>query len=212
MKKNLDVITFRNGDTIPLAKTNQEWEEAGENGRPAWCYYENNSQNGEKYGKLYNWFAVNDPRGLAPAGWHIANDKEWKTLTDLLGGDKVAGKKLKSSFGWTDYKGKGKCTVCEKWSSEYKAGNTCTSCKDKREILGSLSGSGTDDNGFTALPGGYRFSDGYFSKIGEFGGWWTSNDGATHYTWARTLVSKSKGIIRTFYDKEDGLYVRCIKD
>ena len=100
--KNLDVSKFRNGDAIPLAKTNAEWELAGQNYQPAWCYYENNGENGTKYGKLYNWYAVNDPRGLAPAGFHIPSDAEWTLLTDYLGGETAAGTKMKSSFGWDE--------------------------------------------------------------------------------------------------------------
>ena len=66
----------------------------------AWCYYENNTANGSSYGKLYNWYAVTDPRGLAPKGYHIPSDAEWKILTDYLGGESVAGTKMKSSSGW----------------------------------------------------------------------------------------------------------------
>ena len=100
--KNLDVAIFRNGDAIPEAKTNEEWEAAGYNKQPAWCYYENNTANGTKYGKLYNWYAVNDPRGLAPAGWHIPTDGEWTVLSTYLSGEDVAGEKMKSSSGWND--------------------------------------------------------------------------------------------------------------
>ena len=102
MTKNLDVSTFSNGDPIPEAKTNEAWEAAGENKQPAWCYYDNDPANGAKYGKLYNWYAVNDPRGLAPAGYHIPTDPEWTVLTDYLGGENVAGKKMKSTSGWYD--------------------------------------------------------------------------------------------------------------
>jgi uncharacterized protein (TIGR02145 family) len=102
MTKNLDVATFRNGDSIPHAKTDEEWEKAGENGQPAWCYYDNDPANGEKYGKLYNWFAVNDPRGLVPVGYHIPSDAEWTKLTDFLGGEEVAGTKMKSTSGWAE--------------------------------------------------------------------------------------------------------------
>jgi len=101
MTKNLDVSTFRNGDPIPEAKTDGEWAQAGDNKQPAWCYYDNDPANGEKYGKLYNWYAVNDPRGLAPAGYHIPSDAEWTKLTDFLGGGEVAGPKMKSKTGWT---------------------------------------------------------------------------------------------------------------
>ena len=96
MTENLNVDKFRNGDPIPEAKTYEEWKKAGENKQPAWCNYKNDPANGEKYGKLYNWFAVNDPRGLAPKGCHIPSDKEWTVLTDFLGGNKVAGTKMKS--------------------------------------------------------------------------------------------------------------------
>jgi len=100
MKENLDVNTFRNGDPIIEAKTDKEWKEAGENKTPAWCYYKNKTENGIKYGKLYNWYVVKDPRGLAPQGFHLPSDAEWTTLTKFLGGEDAAGTKLKSSEGW----------------------------------------------------------------------------------------------------------------
>lgn len=107
MTKNLDVSTFRNGDPIPQAKTNEEWEKAGKNKQPAWCYYDNDPANGAKYGKLYNWYAVNDSRGLAPVGYHIPSDAEWKDLEDFLKDledflGKAAGKKMKSTSGWEE--------------------------------------------------------------------------------------------------------------
>jgi uncharacterized protein (TIGR02145 family) len=100
--QNLSTAKFRNGDPIIEAKTDAEWKTAGENGQPAWCYYKNIPANGVKYGKLYNWFAVNDPRGLAPAGFHIPTDEELTTLTSYLGGEDIAGKKMKSTSGWID--------------------------------------------------------------------------------------------------------------
>lgn len=99
---NLNVSTFRNGDTIPEARTNKEWVTAGESGKPAWCYYNNDPANGPKYGKLYNWYAVNDPRGLAPEGWSLPSDADWSKLAYFLGGPDAAGSKLKSSDGWID--------------------------------------------------------------------------------------------------------------
>jgi len=102
MTNNLNVDTFRNGDAIPQATTDEEWEKAWEEGKPAWCYYDNDPKNGDKYGKLYNWYAVTDPRGLAPSGWHIPSDAEWTILTDNLGGKDEAGHKMKSQAGWDD--------------------------------------------------------------------------------------------------------------
>lgn len=100
MSKNLNVSKFVNGDPIIEAKTNEAWIEVGQKRIPAWCYYKNDSINGQKYGKLYNWFAVIDPRGLAPEGWHIPSEKEWQKLIETLGGVKVAGTKMKSNNGW----------------------------------------------------------------------------------------------------------------
>ena len=103
MKKNLDVLRFRNGDLIPEAKTEVEWHLAFKNKKPAWCNYENDPSNGEKYGKLYNWYAVNDPRGLAPEGWHIPTDAEWTKLSAYLGDEEdEVGVKMKSISGWND--------------------------------------------------------------------------------------------------------------
>ena len=102
--KNLDVDKFRNGDIIPEAKTDEDWKLAGDKGIPAWCYYDNDPENGKKYGKLYNWYAINDPRGLAPDGYHVPNDSEWKAIENLLGKD--PGHKLKSKNGWK-YPGNG---------------------------------------------------------------------------------------------------------
>jgi uncharacterized protein (TIGR02145 family) len=95
MTRNLDVDRFRNGDLIPHIESDVEWEESGENGQPAWCYYDNDPENGKKYRKLYNWFAVNDPRGLAPEGSHITSQKEWTILVEFLGGFEIAGLKMK---------------------------------------------------------------------------------------------------------------------
>ena len=93
--KNLDVTTYRNGEVIPQVQDANAWANLRTG---AWCYYENNTANGSSYGKLYNWYAVNDPRGLAPKGYHIPSDAEWNILSDNLGDE--AGTKMKSSSGW----------------------------------------------------------------------------------------------------------------
>ncbi|TNE53146.1 MAG: hypothetical protein EP338_11410 [Bacteroidetes bacterium] len=92
--KNLTVSKFRNGDEISHAKSNKEWMEAFDNQTPAYCYFDNDESNNEKYGKLYNFYAVRDSRGLAPEGWHVATDEEWKILIDSLGGNQKANYKL----------------------------------------------------------------------------------------------------------------------
>ncbi len=135
MTKNLDVSTFRNGDPIPQAKTAAEWKAADENKQPAWCYYDNDPANGAKYGKLYNWYAVNDSRGLAPAGYHIPSDVEWKQLTDFLGSE--AGKKMKSKSGWKSYTSGGSktCPNCKYWNAEYRKRCLVIRAKTHEEFL-----------------------------------------------------------------------------
>ena len=97
MAENLRVAHYRNGEAIPNVINNDEWANLTSG---AYCNYDNNPTNGRKYGKLYNWYAVDDYRGLAPAGWHVATNEEWTTLTNYLKGEDVAGGKLKSKTGW----------------------------------------------------------------------------------------------------------------
>lgn len=99
MAENLSVEHYRNGDVIPHVQDSADWVNLTTG---AWCYYVKKSENIKTYGKLYNWYAVNDSRGLAPEGWHIPNNIEWSILIEFLGGNKVAGKKLKSKNGWYD--------------------------------------------------------------------------------------------------------------
>jgi uncharacterized protein (TIGR02145 family) len=182
MTENLNVSKFRNGDVIPEAKTYEEWRNAGHRGLPAWCYYENKTENGEKYGKLYNWFAVNDPRGLAPDGWHVPSDNEWSILIDFLGGNDIAGKKMKSTSGWNKI-------------SLFKSGN------------------GSNESGFTGLPGGYRDNDGSYYDIGTIGYWWSSSESYSDYdAWNCNLYYNYGIASRDGYFKENGLTIRCLRD
>jgi uncharacterized protein (TIGR02145 family) len=89
---NLDVSTYRNGDAIPQVTDPTVWASLTTG---AWCHYNNNPANDAIYGKLYNWYAVNDVRGLAPTGYHIPTESESNLLSTYLGGDIVSGGKLK---------------------------------------------------------------------------------------------------------------------
>ncbi len=94
--KNLDVDRYRNGDPIPQITNRNEWLNASSG---AWCWYgfSYDSINSKKYGKLYNWYAINDPRGIAPQGWHVPTDLEWGILATYLGGESLAGGPLKET-------------------------------------------------------------------------------------------------------------------
>lgn len=179
---NLNVSTFRNGDTIPEIKGFEEWLTAGKEEKPAWCYYDNDTLNGKKYGKLYNWYAVNDKRGLAPEGWHIPSDEEWKVLTDYLGGDGTAAIELKSDEGWA-----------KKTQFRYAS-------------------NGTNVSGFAGLPGGFRGMGffvnegeyGYWWSSTEYG-----NSGQPH---CRYMSYNDSNVGRWYKYRASGLSVRCLKD
>jgi uncharacterized protein (TIGR02145 family) len=99
MKQNLKVSKYRNGDSIPTNLSNSTWQ-ATTSG--AYAIYNNTATNDSIYGKLYNWYAVADSRGLCPTGWHVPGDAEWTTLENFLGGSSVAGGKMKAvSSLWT---------------------------------------------------------------------------------------------------------------
>ncbi len=186
MTKNLDVITYKNGESIPQAKSEEEWKKAGESKQPAWCYYDNDSAIGVKYGKLYNWYAVIDARGLCPTGWHVPSFDEWTNLINTIGG-KEAGYKMKSTSGW-----------------------------EFRNILSQeyVSGNGTDSTGFSGLPGGSR--DGIrtmsFSTIGYFSFWWSSSESSSKYAYFLSLSNHNSKIQMKDEDKESGFSVRCLRD
>ena len=97
MAENLRVSRYRSGDPIPEVTDDRAWPAAGSG---AWCVYEHRPENGKAYGKLYNWHAVNDRRGLAPIGWHVATDREWTALAEALGGESHAGAAMKASGKW----------------------------------------------------------------------------------------------------------------
>jgi uncharacterized protein (TIGR02145 family) len=96
MAHNFDGVTFSNGDSIPHAKSAEEWERAGREGKPAWCYYKNDAGMGGKYGRIYNWYTINDARGFSPEGWHVPTNGEWIALEEFVG-TAEAGQRLKCS-------------------------------------------------------------------------------------------------------------------
>ncbi len=100
---NLDVTNFRNGDEIPEARTDEEWEAAGINEQPAWCYINNDTVSGKFKVKLYNWYAVNDARGLAPDGYHIPTEEDFIKIS-FIKNNHVSLKKYKSFLNTVDFK------------------------------------------------------------------------------------------------------------
>ena len=215
MTKNLNVDKFRNGDPIPEAKTDAEWLSAGENEQPAWCYYDNDPANGAKYGKLYNWFAVNDNRGLAPEGYHIPSDEEWITLENYLG--VKASQKMKNTSGWDGWTTGGykTCSNCEDLNAEARKKAPCHTCRETRsvakpEVMQSING--TNSSGFSGYAGGFRLKLGTFGNIGKNGDWWSSTELNPGEAYDRFLNCSDGNVGRSINDKEIGFSVRCLKD
>lgn len=211
MTENLNVSSFRNGDPIQEAKTREEWITAGKLGKPAWCYYENDPSNEFKYGKLYNWFAVSDPRGLAPIGWRIPNFEDMNLLDSYLWSD--VGLKLKNQSGWGSWTVEERCKGCLGWTEDQRKIKKCISCDNRGvRISKTNSGNGTNLSGFSALPGGFRNSNGAFEKIGLQCNFWSSTPQYSLYGRYRSLSNMDDELIMNYTTKDFGMSVRCLKE
>ena len=209
MSTNLNVSTYRNGDVIPQVQDKDTWDKLTTG---AWCYYENNAANGTKYGKLYNWYAVNDARGLAPAGWHIPTDQEWTVLENSLGDD--AGKKMKSTSGWESWTEDITCSNCKTWNAEYRRKKECNVCQDTR-VNGkkTYSGNGINSSGFTGFQGNFRYTNGDFPYVGYYtGNWWSASEGSESDAWSRRLYPSGSDLYPINNNKDNGFSVRCVRD
>ena len=185
MKKNLDVSTYRNGDVIPQVTDPSAWLNLTTG---AWCYYNNDPANSSVYGKLYNWYAVNDPRGLAPSGWHVPSDAEWTTLTNCLGGATIAGGKLK-----------------EKGTKRWLSPNTgATNVSGFTALPGGVLVSIDGQFSGKSLVGSF-WSSSVFSYNAAFSRRLVYNSGALQG--GVTIFNETSGTLNM-----DGLSVRCVKD
>ena len=100
--KNLNVSHFANGDTIPQAKKNQEWVKAANDKKPAWCYIQNNTEDSYNKGKLYNWYAINDVRGLSAYPFFIPIQEDFENMVSSIGSENNPAQKLKCPFSWEE--------------------------------------------------------------------------------------------------------------
>jgi len=187
MTKNLDVTTYRNGDTIPQVTDPTAWANLTTG---AWCYYYNDPANGPIYGKLYNWYAVNDTRGLAPTGWHVASDAEWNKLVKCI--DPSAD------------------TTCQSCSQSAGAGGAMKETGTSHWL--SPNAGATNSSGFAGLPGGYRDYNGTFLNVGDNGYWWSSTESTTTVAWLRILFYFNSNVYRDNVSKSLGFSVRCLRD
>jgi len=170
MAENLKVTHYRNGDEIPTGYSNSEWEDLNIWSRGAYAVYGDNPANADVYGYLYNWYALDDIRNIAPEGWHVATDAEYTALSDYLGGESVAGGKMKDNVNWN----------------------------------------GTNESGFSALPGGLRSGDtGNYQFMGEEGQFWTSELSKMRYLHNDAV---SINIYLNSSTPQLGASIRCVSD
>jgi uncharacterized protein (TIGR02145 family) len=159
MAENLNTSYFQNGDKIYQATTKNDWINANKEKKAAWCYLNFDSNNGSKYGKLYNRYAVNDPRGLAPKGLEIPDPNDWSELVDYVSGED------KGSWVGRDITAKKLMSKAEKWAYNEE---------------------GYDKYGFNAKPSGYirlgkkigsyEYNECFFSGDKTWGVWWSKGE------------------------------------
>jgi uncharacterized protein (TIGR02145 family) len=175
IEENLKTTRYKDGTNIPLVTDYVAWA----NLSPGFCWYNNNEASyKDTYGALYNWYTVNTGK-LCPTGWHVPTDADWTTLINYLGGEIVAGGKLKE-IGTTH------------WTTP----NT----------------GATNQDGFLALPGGYRDFDGTFFYIGNVGNWWSSSAIDANSAFNRLIRYNETYVDRGGPTKTLGNSVRCVKD
>ncbi|MBK7629082.1 MAG: DUF1566 domain-containing protein [Bacteroidales bacterium] len=175
MKENLKTTKYRDGSSIPIVTDDPMWISSE---KDAYCWFNNDPATyKEAYGGLYNYFAIIDFRYLCPTGWHVPTNSEWTTLTQYLGGESVAGGKLKSITGWN-------------------SPNT----------------GATNESGFTALAGGYRYHNGPFSGHGEFTIFWSSTEYDLTNSFDKILYyNESNFMTGGWNPKQSGFSVRCLQ-
>ncbi len=182
--QNLRASHYANGDPIEHLQTNSEWSNSHSGQTGGWCWYNNDSTNEHAFGKLYNWYAVNDERNICPPGWHVPSSDEWEGLISYLGGSSVAGGKLKSTG------------TIESQDGFWHYPNTGAS----------------NVAGFFGHPGGHRLFSGTFQSIGYSGDWWTSTQSTTNYSTIRFLLYDNSSVgIYNLASWREGFSVRCIK-
>ncbi|MDA8695892.1 fibrobacter succinogenes major paralogous domain-containing protein [Flavobacteriales bacterium] len=169
--ENLRTTVYADDSSIPQVTGSVVWSDLNTGAR---CDYQNDAANVSTYGRLYNWYAVNNGSGLCPSGWHVPTDDEWTALETYLGANGHSG-------------AEGTALKSSDWN-------------------------GTDDFGFSALPGGYLvFHSGDFYGEGIYGQWWSSSSGG-FLAWYRTLYYFNTDFGRNAQNRRYGFSVRCLRD
>ncbi len=180
MAENLRVLTYSDGAEIEDGSDGGVWVNLSTGG---YAWYENDEESSDPYGALYNWYAVETGK-LCPDGWRVPSDTDWTELINHLGGEGVAGGKLKAAG--TKEEGTGL------WDAPNEGA--------------------TNESGFTALPGGHRTSASTFYDMGNSARFWSTNASNDNLAWRILLHSYFMGVELAEAEKKEGLSVRCLKD
>lgn len=190
LKENLKVTHYRNGDAIPNVTDSTEWTNLTTG---AYCEYDNNPANVDTYGRLYNWYTVDDSRNIAPEGWHVPSDDEWKALEMTLG-------MSQSEADNTGLRGTDQASQLAGNADLWTDGDL-----ENNAVFGS--------SGFAAFPGGYRYgSNGGFYYMGGYASFWSSTEGSSSYAWGRVLRCNYAYVGRYSGHEQYGFSVRLVRD
>ena len=185
MAENLSVAHYRNGDPLPMIPSGGNWLQ-GTTGVS--CWYGGDSTLQCPLGRLYNWYAATDPRGLCPVGWHLPSDSEWNTLIGFIDPSYSPGVTGTQS---TTAGGKMKSTGTAYWSGNNPADNS---------------------TGFSALGGGHRTGTGSFTFQGAQGAWWSATPNTNFVSWFRFIYNGDAYVGRGINSKSYGYSIRCVRD
>lgn len=192
--KNLNVVTYRNGDPIPQVTDPNQWKSLTTG---AWCWYNNDSANyATTFGRLYNWYAVNDPRGLAPLGWRVPKESDWNKLIKFIdpGADTSCTQCIQSTTAGGALK--------EQGTAHWNYNNTNVGA--------------TNSSGFTALPSGSIDETGVFSSLTQsyqYGYFWSADSAnVSNKAWTRLMYATDRELGKYYVDKRSGRSLRVIKE
>jgi uncharacterized protein (TIGR02145 family) len=192
MKENLKTTAYNNASPIPHVPDASGWSNLTSG---AYVWFDNDTIWKDKYGALYNWFATVDPNNLCPIGWHVPGHDELTALTTFIGGtSSPTGKKLKSCRQVNSPLG-GICntTIHPRWNEH-------------------ITEYGTNETGFSSLPGGFRSINGTFDNIDNYGHWWSSTVHSSTNSWGRTMGYSYGYVAVNNYIKQNGFSIRCLRD
>ncbi len=199
MAENLRVSRYNNGDAIPTGLSNTDWWTTTQGG---YAIYDNEENLLTGYGKLYNWYAVADPRGLCPEGWHVPTDDDWTEMLNYVIGQ---------GYPNVDNNPNGTGSAlrsCRQIDSPL--GGDCDTSEHPRWDQWH-NNQGFDAFGFSGLPGGTRYHQGGYYALGNYAFWWSSEESSSEEAWQWNCFLLNSNVRRNSSDKSDGYSIRCVR-